>query len=219
MARQRIDYGTELGQVRCQSIVDSKRVAAEINSTECWLFSGSRNTDGYGQVYAKKNSNLHLEGRQSQTAFLIHRVAFVAANGRDITGHGSHLCDNRNCFNPAHIVDETPDVNNSRKGCAGLLVCGWHHHILCDLCPHRPRCIRPERFDISCCLALKESDPVSWASQTSRNDPSSQYSDPTSSLPHLNMPSPVLPAESSRPSDSFGSFPSSLPLPPSGQQQ
>lgn len=69
-----LNYFAELGQVRCQGLVGRapKTVRA---STGCWLFNGSRNTDGYGQVYAKKNSNQHLTGRSSQTAFLLHVVA------------------------------------------------------------------------------------------------------------------------------------------------
>jgi hypothetical protein len=69
-------------------------------------------------------------------------------------------------------------VNNSRKGCPGLLACSVHHHVICDLCPHMPKCIRPERDDVFCCLSLKESDPVGWATQTSRQNSSR----PSSSL-------------------------------------
>ena len=163
MPGQSIDYLLEVGQQRALSIVNQKRgdeqtvVAAD--GTGCWLFGGSRNTQGYGQVWVKRNSNAHLKGRDSQTAFLLHRVSYLARTGLNCGGHGSHLCDRRNCFNPDHIVDETPMQNNARKGCAGSLICGYHHHIIVDLCTHEPKCIRPERFDVSCCLALRESDP------------------------------------------------------------
>lgn len=48
----RMDYAAELGQARCVSIVQKKlESACEINAqTDCWLFTGSLNTDNYGQV-------------------------------------------------------------------------------------------------------------------------------------------------------------------------
>lgn len=84
----------------------------------------------------------------------------------------SHLCDRRRCFNLDHLQDETPQVNNSRKGCPGPIICPVHGHLIVDLCSHNPTCIRPPRDDVNCCLALKESDPVGWATQTSRQDSS-----------------------------------------------
>lgn len=168
MPGQRIDYLRELGQARARTIVDEKRgsasTVAAMDGTGCILFGGSRNTDGYGQVTAKKNSNLHLTGRSVHTAFLLHRVAYLARTGRDCVGHASHLCNRPACFNGQHIVDETAQQNNERKGCPGIIICGFHHHNIVDLCSHTPKCIRPERFDVSCCLALRESDPEGWQS-------------------------------------------------------
>ena len=117
----------------------------------------------YQKIFTKKNSDLGQTGRSAQTAFLLHRVAFLGANGHDAHGHVSHLCNNPRCFNPDHLVDETPQANNSRKGCAGPIICSVHHHLVVDLCTHYPRCIRPEREDVNCCLAIKESDPQGWA--------------------------------------------------------
>lgn len=73
------------------------------------------------QVF-KKNRDLLAAGRGAQTAFLIHIVAYVAETGQDPPSmHISHLCDNRRCFNPYHLVAETPQLNNPRKGCASRL--------------------------------------------------------------------------------------------------
>lgn len=44
---------TELGQARARAIIQDKHNSnvCEIDPfTSCWLFTGSRNTDGYGQV-------------------------------------------------------------------------------------------------------------------------------------------------------------------------
>lgn len=153
------------------------------NTIGCWLFNGSKNTDGYGQIFIKKNSDLNRTGRTSQTAVLIHKVSWMAANGQNPGAghHVSHLCDNRACFNPDHLCAELAVVNNSRKGCAGEIACSAHHHVIVNLCPHSPRCIRPEREDVFCCLSLKESSP-GWMSEASSQQTSSQQSLPT--LPH-----------------------------------
>ena len=168
MPGPRLDYLRELGQRRAQAIIAEKMrdplTEYPEDGTGCILFGGSLNNDGYGQVQKKKNSVLHVPGR-NLTSWAIHRVAYVAKTGQDAAGHCSHLCDRRRCFNADHIVDENASQNNARKGCAGVIICGFHHHPIVDICTHEPKCIRPERFDVSCCLALRESDPTGWASQ------------------------------------------------------
>lgn len=161
----RLNYQTALGRARAHQILFDKHQHSCENDavTGCWLFTGSLNTDGYGQVFAKKNADLRLTGRSSQTAFLLHRVAYLASTGRDATDHVSHLCDRPRCFNPDHLADETAQVNNSRKGCPGPISCSVHFHVIVDLCPHMPRCIRAPRDDVNCCLAIRESDPSGWA--------------------------------------------------------
>lgn len=163
----RMSYNTHLGRARCHATMHDKYAnSCTIDPvTGCWLYQGSLNTDGYAQIYTKKNGDLNRTGRSAQTAFLLHVVAFVAANGRDPTGQVSHICDRRHCFNPDHCLDETPQVNNSRKGCPGPIYCSVHGHLIIDLCAHSPTCIRAPRDDVNCCLAIKESDP-GWASQT-----------------------------------------------------
>lgn len=149
--------------MRAHSLVTAKRSSntTMTNETGCWLFGGSRNTDGYGQVFAK-NSDLQLTGRSSQTAFLLHRLSFLAANGRDCAGHCSHRCDIRLCFNPGHLVDEDAQANNSRKGCPGPVICPDHGHVVVDLCSHRPPCIRPPNPNVFCCLSMRETPSQGW---------------------------------------------------------
>lgn len=52
--RARMDYLAELGQARCHALVVRKhsdgRACVTHPDTGCWLFQGSLNTDGYGQV-------------------------------------------------------------------------------------------------------------------------------------------------------------------------
>jgi hypothetical protein len=156
-----IDLLGEIGVQRGAALVAMKSRDSSTNSTGCWLFGGSTNTDGYGQVYIKKNSDLARKGRNAQTAVLIHKVSWMAANRQNcpVGFHISHLCDIRACFNPDHLCAELPVVNNSRKGCAGEIACSVHHHVIVNLCRHSPQCIRPERDDVMCCLSLRELSP------------------------------------------------------------
>lgn len=63
----------------------------------------------------------------------------------------SHLCHNRRCGTVGHIVPESAERNNNRKGCRGWVPCP---HASCQvpifICPHSPTCIRyhPEYPDM-----------------------------------------------------------------------
>ncbi|KAL8366727.1 hypothetical protein RB595_010538 [Gaeumannomyces hyphopodioides] len=171
--RQRLDYVAQLGQARCHDAIRRKHQdprACQVHpATSCWLFQGSFDTDSYGQIYLRKNADLTIVGAKP-AAFLIHVVSFVASNGRHPIGlHISHLCDTRRCFNPDHLVAETAAMNNARKGCPGPITCSIHGHIVVDLCPHIPRCIRSPRNDVNCCLAIRESDPDAWETQQTQS--------------------------------------------------
>lgn len=138
-----INYNLEIGQERASVIVNDKRTRyAEINTLGCWLFNGSLNGDHYGQIWTKPNSKLSQTGRSAQKAFLLHIISFISLgqpyNNR---AHISHLCDNRNCFNPGHLVEESPAVNNSRKNCIGPNV-HQRDKVYSSLCTHTPPCIR-----------------------------------------------------------------------------
>ena len=101
----RIDYGQEIGQARAVQIIAQakEKRCHEDPETGCWLFTGSKNTDGYGQVMVRKNSTIAagLTGRRSQTAMLLHKIAYVAEHGHDVTDHGSHICSRPACFREA----------------------------------------------------------------------------------------------------------------------
>ena len=134
------------------------QTTCQVGPLGCWLFTGSKNTDGYGQVFAKKNSNINATGREVQTAWLLHILAYLAVNGHAPQQHCSHLCDNRACFNPDHLVDESVEENNRRKGCWGDILCPEHGHAIVQFCSHSPRCIRPPMTaeHVTCCLTLRD---------------------------------------------------------------
>ena len=77
----------------------------------CWEWIGSKTRNGYGQF--------HFNGR-STTAI---RVS-VILSGREIPKDGErmavdHLCKNRGCVNPDHLVATTDEINCSKERSAG----------------------------------------------------------------------------------------------------
>lgn len=72
--RARIDYLTEVGQARAHAIVMQKRAQnCQVSAdTGCWLFTGSRNTDGYGQVSLTSLTSHHQAHPQRANIFMLH---------------------------------------------------------------------------------------------------------------------------------------------------
>lgn len=82
----------------------SDRFWSKIGSIDdCWLWVGSRNTQGYGQMWYKG-------GR-----VVVHRLAYRALVGEIPEGLViDHLCRVRNCVNPDHLEVVTSRENTLR---------------------------------------------------------------------------------------------------------
>lgn len=127
---------------RADALAHVNLVERQVNARGCWIPVGkSRNTDGYVQVWLTGSA----PGRRNQRAYLLHKLAMWAFGKALPTGkseHASHLCDERACFNPGHLVAESIQANNSRKGCPGDVRCACGCNVVAFTCPHIPRCVR-----------------------------------------------------------------------------
>lgn len=84
---------------------------------ECLVWTGSRNTKGYGSFKAS-------DGR----TVLAHRWAWTKANGQVPDGKElDHLCRNRACVNAAHLDPVTHPVNIQRGLGATRALCPRGH--------------------------------------------------------------------------------------------
>lgn len=155
MSRQGRNSIADMGLANVRALVNdtrNRRSRPGNNGMGCLLFTGSVNTDGYGQVSGKAvlaNNKDHM--------YSLHRLAAAAVTGVDIPAglHASHLCDVRRCFHLAHIVVESIAANNGRKGCLGSIVCRDHGHVLWA-CSHQPACIRVPTAVQTCCLKVEQ---------------------------------------------------------------
>ncbi|CAB3858555.1 hypothetical protein LMG26854_03346 [Achromobacter aegrifaciens] len=80
------------------------------NGTPCWLWIGARNASGYG----KMNMRFKKGPRKGKVkSALAHRVALVEMGGRRLNSKSvvMHLCNNRLCCNPAHLLGGTQRKN------------------------------------------------------------------------------------------------------------
>lgn len=81
---------------------------------------------------------------------LVHQLSCLAHTGQTPgpTQDVSHLCHNRKCFNPDHLVIEEHSENMSEQHCPGTLkgpllckCCGNTHDHEIVVCQHVPKCL------------------------------------------------------------------------------
>lgn len=69
-------------------------------STNCWMWSGSMNVEGYGRIYRKG------------TTYKAHRLSYMINKGPIPSGLVlDHLCRTKGCVNPDHLEAVTPREN------------------------------------------------------------------------------------------------------------
>jgi len=77
---------------------------------------------------------------------LHHQLVAIASTGGRVPYPGndaSHLCHHSTCSRVGHVIWESSERNQSRKGCVVWVSCP---HDDCELkiwvCPHEPKCIK-----------------------------------------------------------------------------
>jgi hypothetical protein len=182
--RQPIDIVAFFGQVRCQQVLNDEQSKPSFTIDPirgCWLSQTGLTGEGYARVSKKTNGSLareqqglhppHVDSNTGFVTVFLHRLAYVARTGQNLPAgmQASHLCDQPNCINPAHITAEDGNQNASRKSCIQIRCPHHNFAMVIDLCNHTPACIKkpPNPNDFHCCLVGQEihsSPPVSAVS-------------------------------------------------------
>lgn len=81
----------------------------DIDSNDCWLWTGGRNRDGYARTSVQVGPGKSRNKRA-------HRVLYEVVNGPVPDGMVlDHVCRVRHCVNPGHLEVVTP-TENTRRG-------------------------------------------------------------------------------------------------------
>lgn len=74
------------------------------DNTACWNYTGGLDKDGYGIITGDKTDERLADGRAKRQQFRVIRLIYEREHGPIAAHeHVRHKCDNRACWNPAHL--------------------------------------------------------------------------------------------------------------------
>jgi hypothetical protein len=97
----------------------------------------------HNKAFKERYPKMKIEGPQE---YYIHHLV-IRAKGEVLNEQlqVSHLCHEKTCINPAHIIQESGHLNRSRQPCSGAsllkVVCSCGCVTIANPCRHEPKCI------------------------------------------------------------------------------
>ncbi len=103
---------------------------------DCWLWTGFVHPEtGYGRCYKKYGSRSP------------HRAAFIMAHGPILDGNYiCHLCDNKRCVRPNHLVQGSVQQNHDDMWAKGRGISG-SDHVHSKLSPEQVASLKEDRLN------------------------------------------------------------------------